>query len=72
MASRIESRLQELKLELPQPPRPVANFVPCVQAGSLLHVSGQITGWNGQLRYLGQVGHEVSVEVAAVFSVWLA
>ena len=46
---------------------PVANFVPCVLAGSLLFVSGQITTWNGQLRYLGQVGQvgrEVSVEDA--------
>ena len=64
MGSRIEARLQELKIALPQAPKPVANFVPCVQAGALLHVSGQITTWNGELRFPGQVGREVSVEQA--------
>ena len=56
MASRIETRLRELNLILPEAGRPVANFVPCVQAGSLLFVSGQITTWNDQLRHVGQVG----------------
>ena len=64
MASRIETRLRELNLILPEAGRPVANFVPCVQAGSLLFVSGQITTWNGQLRHVGQVGAQVSLEEA--------
>ena len=64
MASRIDGRLRELKIELPEPPRPVANFVPCVQSGGLLFVSGQITVWNGKMRQVGQVGAEVSIEDA--------
>jgi enamine deaminase RidA (YjgF/YER057c/UK114 family) len=64
MASRIESRLRELNLELPAAAPPVANFVPCVRAGSLLFVSGQITTWNGQLRHVGQVGARVSIDDA--------
>ena len=64
MASRIESRLRELNVTLPEPDAPVANFVPCVRAGSLLFVSGQITIWNGELRHVGRVGEEVSVEEA--------
>jgi enamine deaminase RidA (YjgF/YER057c/UK114 family) len=64
MASRIESRLRELNLKLPEASPPVANFVPCVQAGALLFVSGQITAWNGQLRHVGQVGGQVSVDEA--------
>ena len=64
MASRIETRLRELNLILPEAGRPVANFVPCVQAGSLLFVSGQITTWNGQLRHVGQVGAQVSLDEA--------
>jgi enamine deaminase RidA (YjgF/YER057c/UK114 family) len=62
MASRIEARLRELNLTLPQPPRPAANFVPCVQSGNFLYLSGQITTWNGQLRHQGQVGAEISLE----------
>ena len=66
MASRIEARLRELGIDLPQAPVPVANFVPCVQAGALLFVSGQITNWNGELRHIGQVGREISLEEARV------
>ena len=64
MASRIEARLRELKVALPEAVAPVTNFVPCVLAGSLLFVSGQITSWNRELRYVGQVGREVSLEDA--------
>ena len=64
MASRIESRLRELNVELPQASPPVANFVPCVRAGALLFVSGQIPAWNEQLRHVGQVGGQVSLEEA--------
>jgi enamine deaminase RidA (YjgF/YER057c/UK114 family) len=62
MASRIEARLRELDLELPQAAPPVANFVSCVQAGMLLFVSGQITTWNGRLRHVGQVGGQISLD----------
>ena len=64
MATAVESRLAQLGLELPTPAQPVANFVPCVHAGSLLYVSGQIPVWNGELRYVGKVGREVSIEEA--------
>jgi enamine deaminase RidA (YjgF/YER057c/UK114 family) len=46
----IEGRLGELRLTLPPATKPVANFVPCVQSGNTLYVSGQIPSWNGELR----------------------
>jgi enamine deaminase RidA (YjgF/YER057c/UK114 family) len=64
MASRIESRLRELGMELPAPAAPIANFVPFVQVGAFLFASGQITTWNGQVRYAGRVGEQVSVDEA--------
>jgi len=64
MPATIESRLAQLGIELPAAGKPVANFVPCVQAGPMLYVSGQITSWNGQIRYQGRVGAEVSLEDA--------
>jgi enamine deaminase RidA (YjgF/YER057c/UK114 family) len=64
MPATIEQRLAELGLELPSPAQPVANFVPWVHTGRLLYVSGQIPVWNGQLRYVGKVGQEISVEDA--------
>jgi enamine deaminase RidA (YjgF/YER057c/UK114 family) len=62
MAGTVESRLKELKIELPQASAPVANYVPCVQAGNILFVSGQVTSKDGQLQYKGKVGKEISVE----------
>jgi len=60
----VDARLEALGLELPAAARPVANFVPCVQTGSTLFVSGQIPAWNGELRHLGKLGRDVSVDEA--------
>jgi enamine deaminase RidA (YjgF/YER057c/UK114 family) len=38
----IEQRLAELGIVLPQPAAPVAAYVPAVEAGGLLHLSGQL------------------------------
>ncbi|HEX2094859.1 MAG TPA: RidA family protein [Longimicrobiaceae bacterium] len=64
MPGAIDTRLAELKIELPIAATPPANFVPCVLTGSTLYVSGQIPSWNGELRYIGKVGREVSPEEA--------
>jgi enamine deaminase RidA (YjgF/YER057c/UK114 family) len=40
MASTPEARLQELKLTLPPPPRPMAKYRPALLQGNLLYVSG--------------------------------
>src|SRR4051812_9547640 len=62
MSGRIEARLRELKIELPEVRKPVANFVACVQTGNLVFVSGQVTAWNGDYLYKGKVGKEISIE----------
>jgi enamine deaminase RidA (YjgF/YER057c/UK114 family) len=62
MAGRIEGRLRELKIELPQAAAPVANYVPAVQSGDLLFIAGQICQWNGERRFIGKLGREVSTE----------
>ena len=41
--SRPEQRLTELGLALPAPARPVANYVPFVRVGELIHISGQVS-----------------------------
>ena len=60
----IDARLEQLQVVLPAATKPVANFVPCVQTGNLLFVSGQIPSWNGELRYVGRAGAEISVDDA--------
>jgi enamine deaminase RidA (YjgF/YER057c/UK114 family) len=62
MSERIEARLRELGIELPQPATPVANYVPFSLSGSLVFVSGQISAWNGQLRHVGKLGATVSLD----------
>lgn len=42
MAHDIEAKLAELGLTLPKAAAPVAAYVPCVEAGGLLHISGQL------------------------------
>lgn len=61
--STIDARLRELNLEIPEPRKPVANFVPCVLTGNTLFVSGQVTAWNGEYLHIGKLGREISIEV---------
>jgi enamine deaminase RidA (YjgF/YER057c/UK114 family) len=64
MPGRIDARLAELGIELPNATKPVANFVPCVQTGNTLFVSGQVTAWNGEYRHVGKVGREIAIDEA--------
>jgi len=62
MPGRIDARLAELTIELPSAVPPLANYVPYVQSGNLVFVSGQICQWNGERKFLGKLGHEFDVE----------
>lgn len=57
-----EAKLQELGIVLPEAPKPVAAYVPFVQSGDLVFTSGQICFENGQLKYKGKIGRELSPE----------
>lgn len=56
----IEQRLAKLGLQLPTPPRAVGSYRPAVLADGLLFISGQIPFSNGELKYRGRVGAELS------------
>lgn len=60
--SRIEEKLSQMGWELPEAPAPAGAYVPCVQTGNLVFVSGQIPRVKGEVRYRGHVGSELSVE----------
>ena len=57
-----EQRLKELGLTLPQPPKPVANYVPAVRIGNLLFVSGHGPFNDGKTKISGKVGQELTIE----------
>lgn len=58
----VEAKLKELGLQLPEAPKPVAAYVPFVRSGDLVFVSGQIALEQGQLKYKGKVGSDLTPE----------
>jgi len=61
MTDTIERRLAEIGLELPQPAAPVASYVPAVEIGGLLYISGQLPFVDGQV-VTGRLGETVSLD----------
>lgn len=62
--SAIETRLAELGIVLPDAPAPAANYVPFVQTGNLVHVSGQISADAGGM-IKGKLGADLDVDAGA-------
>ncbi|HEX7184176.1 MAG TPA: RidA family protein [Thermoanaerobaculia bacterium] len=62
MSTRFEDRLRELQIELPQPSKPGANYVQFVRSGNLLFLTGQLSQWNGERRFIGKLGRELGLE----------
>ncbi|SCL14895.1 RidA family protein [Micromonospora inyonensis] len=58
------AKLAELGLELPEVAPPVASYVPAVQSGRTVYVSGQLPMAEGKLLATGKVGAGVSPEQA--------
>lgn len=59
-----ESRLAELGLVLPAPPRPVGAYTTAVASGDLLYLSGTTCYVDGEPMFRGKVGREVTQEQA--------
>jgi len=60
---KVEERLAELGIELPKPNPPVANYVPFVRVGDLIHISGQVSvDASGGVK--GVVGESVTLDSA--------
>jgi len=58
------AKLTELGLSLPEVVPPVAAYVPAVQSGPHVYVSGQLPMGDGKLLATGKVGQGVSAEQA--------
>lgn len=65
MAGRIEARLKELGITLPDPGTPVANYIPAVESRGMLYVSGQLPRGPQGITQAGKLGGGVSIEQGA-------
>jgi len=57
-------KLKENNIILPTPPNPAGSYVPVVLTGNLVFVSGQIPIEDGNLKFMGKVPDEQSIETA--------
>jgi len=62
--SRVEERLRELGVELPEPPPSVANYVNAVRTGNLVYVAGHAPRQDGRYVCYGKVGADLDVQAA--------
>ncbi len=58
----VEERLRALSIELPQASKPGANYVPWARSGQIVFLTGQLSQWNGERRFIGKLGREFGVE----------
>ncbi|MEK9732986.1 MAG: RidA family protein [Paracoccaceae bacterium] len=64
MSNHFETKIKELGITLPDAPAPAANYVPFVQVGDIVYVSGQISAdANGFIK--GRLGDDMTTEEGA-------
>jgi enamine deaminase RidA (YjgF/YER057c/UK114 family) len=61
---KIEEKLNEMGIKIPEAAKPVASYVPFRRVGNLIYISGQDCRVNGKLKYEGKVGRDVTEEEA--------
>lgn len=60
----IEDNLKKLGITIPTPAKPAAAYEPGVLVDGFIYVSGQLPVVEGELKYKGVVGEDVSVDEA--------
>ena len=59
--SKIETRLNELGIKLPDVPKPIANYIPAKRTGNLIYTAGQVPVYEG-VSYKGKLGLDLTLE----------
>ena len=57
-----EQNIKNLGLNIPNPPKAVANYVPYKILGKTMYISGQAPIQNGEVIYKGKVGSDITNE----------
>lgn len=58
----INKNLEKLGIVLPEPVTPIANYVPFVKSAHQVFISGQLPIQDGELKFVGKVGDNISIE----------
>ena len=62
MVTNAETRLAAAGIELPSPPAPFGAYVPAVQTGNLLFLTGMLPTVGHEAKFLGRAGNELNTE----------
>lgn len=60
--SKVEERIRQLGYELPDPPKPVASYVPATRVGNIIYISGQGVTKDGMPLMQGHIGAELTCQ----------
>lgn len=58
----VADTLKTLGLTLPTPPQPAGAYVRAKKTGNLIFVAGQLPLVSGDLKYIGRIGDDLSIE----------
>ena len=58
----VDERLNSMQIQLPEPAKPVGLYKPSFIINKTLHISGQLPTVNGELKYSGKVGFDISLD----------
>ena len=58
---KIEARLKEMGIVIPDTPKPIAAYVPGMQSKNLVFISGQLPMSEGKLLYTGKLGRDLQI-----------
>lgn len=58
----VEQKIKELGFELPEAPKPLAVYIPATVCEKLVYTAGQIALLNGELKFKGRVGKDLTLE----------
>jgi len=61
---KIEEKIKELNITLPETPKPIANYLPSIRAGNLIFLSGQGPMDNEGNFITGKVGSDIKLDDA--------
>lgn len=59
-----EQKLNEMGIEIPEAPKPLAAYIPALRVGNLVMTAGQLPMVNGKLLAEGKVGKDLSEDEA--------